>query len=350
MRTLKPEITETRKKKILQTIIYQYITTGKPVSSDNITKNYHLNLSPASIRKIMSDLEKEGFLTHPHTSSGRVPSDKGYRWFVDSLSDLQKLAVTEKRKILDEFRQHMGEMDEVFLKTSQLLSLVSNYTGFVVAPKMDRNKIKTLELVKISEDKVMVLIVTDSGFVKHYILNTGPVVDERMLRYISEIFNEKYSGVALSEFKGKIYEIKDELEKRLKVSEDFMKAFSKNLLSDENEHLYIEGTSNILPALDKKNYDYLSSLIKVLEQKKMLINMLEKDIEKIKGVEVTIGKENKLPALNELSFIKTVYKVGDSPLGVLGIIGPKRMEYSKMISIVNLIGEMTNQLLNKYSK
>jgi len=346
MRILKPEITESRKKKILQTIIYQYITTGKPVSSDNIRK-YGLSLSTASIRKIMSDLDKEGFLTHPHVSSGRVPSDKGYRWFVDNLSDLQKLAVDEKKKILGEYRQRMGELDEVFIKTSQLLSLVSNYTGFIVTPKMDRNKIKNLDLIKVADDKVMVLMVTDSGLVKHHVISAARPVDERMLRYVSEIFNEKYSGTLLSEFKHKIYDIKEELERRIKVSEEFVKAFSKSLAGEDNEQLYIDGTSNILPALDRKNYDNLASLMKVLEQKRQLVDMLEKDIEKIKGVKVTIGEENKLPALNELSFIKTVYSVDNGPLGVLGIMGPKRMEYSRMIAIVNLVGEMTSQLLKK---
>jgi len=339
MRVLKPEANEDRKKRILQTIIYQYITTGKPVSSDTITKSFNLKLSPASIRKIMSDLEKEGLLGHPHTSSGRVPTDKGYRLFVDNISELQKLAVDEKKAIIDEFRLKIKEFDELFLKTSQLLSLVTSYTGFITTPRFDKNKLKTLELIKIDDAKVLMLII-----------KTGYSVDEKMLRYISEMFNDKYSGISMMDFKHKIYDIKDEFESRIKNSEHFIRLFSKDLINLEEEQLYIEGASNILPAMDRRDYDYLSSLVKVLDHKKDLIKMLDKDMEKIKGVEVTIGNENKMPELMELSFIKTVYKVGDSPMGVLGIIGPKRMEYSKMISIVNFIGELTSQSIKKFSK
>jgi len=349
MRVLNPETYKKRKIKTLQTIVYHYINTAKPVSSKAITENYDISLSPASVRKIMAELEKEGYLYHPHTSAGRIPTDKCYRWFVDSIVEMQRLTVEEKRKIIDEFRTKVRELDEILIKTSHLLTEISKYAGFTVTPKLERNRVKNLDIIKIDDDKILVFLVTDTGLIRHRIIRVPFKPDEGYLREITEILNSKFTGVLLSELKYILDEIVDEIKNNQKQTESLVDLVSKNLFEMDEEKVYIEGTSNIAQFLTTKEFNNLSRFWKIIEQKKLLAKILEKDLDKLKGVDVKIGKEHELPELKDVSLIRTVYKIKETPLGVLGIIGPKSMEYSKMISLVDFVSSAVNKLLEKFS-
>ncbi|MFN3966467.1 MAG: heat-inducible transcriptional repressor HrcA [Endomicrobiia bacterium] len=350
MRFLSPEVYQKRKIKTLQTIVYHYINTAKPVSSKAITENYSLSLSSATIRKIMAELEKEGYLYHPHTSAGRVPTDKCYRWFVDSLVEMQKLTLEEKRKILDEFRTKVRELDDILIKTSHLLTVVSNYAGFTVTPKLERNRVKNLDIIKVSDDKILIFVVTDTGLVRHRIIKVPFTVDESYLREITEILNTKFTGILLSELKYTLDEIVYEIKNNQKQTEALLNMISKQIFEMDEEKIYIEGTSNIASLISTPEFNNLSKFWKIIEQKKLLAQILEKDLDKLKGVEVKIGKEHELPELKDISLIRSVYKVKDKPLGVLGIIGPKRMEYSKMISLVDFVTSVVNKLLERIAE
>ncbi len=347
MRILSQEVYKKRKIKTLQTIVYHYINTAKPVSSKAITENYDISLSAATVRKIMAELEKEGYLMHPYTSAGRIPTDKCYRWFVDTFGELQKLTLEEKEKIIDEFRTKVRELDEILIKTSHLLTAISKYAGFSITPKLEKNRVKNFDIIKVSDDKILVFIVTDIGLVRHKIFRVPFYVDENYLREITEILNSSFKGILLSELRYRLNEIVYEIRNNQKQTASLLNIISRQIFEMNHEKIYIEGTSNIMRFLANSEFNKLFRFWDIIEEKKLLTQVLEKDLDKLKGIEVRIGKEHNLPELRDISLIRTVYKMKDKPLGVLGIIGPKRMEYSKMISLVDFVSSVVNKLLER---
>jgi len=348
MRKVDSEVAEQRKEKILQAIIYHYIHTEKPVSSQIINKDYEIDLSSASIRNIMVQLEKEGYLTTQHVSSGRMPTDKGYRWLVDSLMELQSLALEERRKIIEEYKSRINEFNELFVRTSHLLATLSNCAGFVIAPNINKSKLKLLHLMKLAEDRVLVIIVTHQGFVQHNVILTDYDADEHLLNDISQILNEKFKDSTISELTNKLPDIIHEIEYRHKELNKFIKLLSNQLNRQApDDEIFLEGMDKMLPKLKIDDYKKLASFIQLIEHKKLLRQVIEEDFSKMLNTHVTIGKEHHMPELNDVSLIKTVYKLGEEPVGILGIIGPKRMEYPKMISLVNFVASTINKIFNK---
>ncbi|MBU2568079.1 MAG: heat-inducible transcriptional repressor HrcA [Elusimicrobia bacterium] len=347
MRVLRPEISEYRRNKTLQAIVCHYVNTNRPVSSNDITDNYDIGISSASVRKIMFELEKDGFLNHPYSSSGRIPTDKAYRHFVDSTVELQSVAVDERRRITDEYRLRAQELDELLIKTSHLLAVTSKYTGFTIVPKLEKNRVKNFQLVKIAKDKILAIIVTDTGIVRHQVVNVEFEVDERTFDDICFILNEKLANTLLSDLKPGMLMIFDSFNARQEKIRKIVKALSANMMSSADEQIFIDGASNIMSVLEKAVPSDFMSVLRVIEQKKLLAKMLEADIDKLEGVQVLIGLEHKIPELREMSLIRTSYKIGGNPVGVLGIIGPKRMEYSRMISLVDYVGRMVNKMIER---
>ncbi|MEW6040008.1 MAG: heat-inducible transcriptional repressor HrcA [Elusimicrobiota bacterium] len=350
MRIIKPEVAEKRKKEILSTIVYQYLQQGLPVSSDIIHNRYRSDISSALIRKIMAELENEGYLNHPHTSAGRIPTDKAYRWFVDSLMEIMTLAAIERKKIANEFKDRVSEINELFTKTSHLLASVSHYAGFIISPKPLKSKITNIEFIKIFDKKIMILIVTSSGAVKHMFMDYDGEVDENSLKYLSEVVNQNFCGKTLSEFRHRLLDTVEEIERRQSMFTEISREISVRLEKEVEEDLFLEGTSNIIPALEFSGISRLFSLLNFIEHKKSLMKALESDLDKLKGVQITLGGEKPISKLKEISLVRTTYKLGDSPVGVLGIIGPKRMEYPKMASLVNYISGIVNKTLESIYK
>ena len=211
MRKVKPNVQEYRKKRILQAAITHYIKTNKPVSSSIICNKYSISLSSATIRTLVSNLIEEGYLKHVHTSSGCVPTDKGYRYFVDSLIELHDLASIERKRIIEEFQIHMSELDHLFVHASHLLSAVSNYIGFVVEPKIGKNILRNIQLVKISETELLILVITKSGLVRHHRVNVGVPMDENFLSSFNQLLNEKFKEIPITEFGVRLPDIIDEI-------------------------------------------------------------------------------------------------------------------------------------------
>jgi heat-inducible transcriptional repressor len=350
MRILNPEISEFRKKRILYATIYHYIKTNRPVSSNVIAKDYNLGISSATVRIILSELVKEGFLKHTHVSSGCVPTDKGYRYFVDSLTTLHKLAYEERRKVVEELRKHIKEMDDLFIHTSHLLALVSNYAGFVLAPNLLKEKIEYLQLVKIKDDELLLIFVTYSGLVKHQIFKLGIPISDSLVKDISDLMNEKFRNLTLNELKLRLLEIFDEIKQNQMIVSKIVNNIYEQLNYEQEKRIMLDGVSNIIPAMTNLEYNKVYNALQLIEQKKRLADLFEKELELLNNTKISIGKENPYPEFEEMSLIRTSYKIDGTPIGVLGIIGPKRMEYDKMISIVNFIGDMVNKIINEYFK
>jgi heat-inducible transcriptional repressor len=336
------EVLKERKTKILSAVIHHYIKTGKPVGSNVLIGEYNVSISPSAVRSLMADLEEEGYLTHPHTSAGRIPTDKGYRSYVDNLVKLQKFAVEEEERIKKEYEQKHNEIEALLSETSRILSGLSQYTGFVMAPKAQYDEIKNIELVQIAKNELLVVLLTQSGMIKHKKIAASLASEQ--LSKLRSFLNEKLRSVSVAQAQKRIVlEVRDfkqnELE-ILKVAEQISDIFY-NIQDD----VYVDGASNVVEIPDFNDFEPVKSLIKFNEDKERLIEIINKDFD-IKGINVKIGSENTFKELKDLSMITTVYKNGEQAVGVLGIIGPKRMEYQKMMLLVSRVSE----ILNKFFK
>ncbi len=345
MRQIDPKVSEERKNKVLQAVIHHYIKSGKPVGSNILTEDYDFDFSPASIRNMMAELEEEGFLTHPHTSAGRIPTDKGYRNYVNSLIEMQKLVLDEEERVRREYEEKSSELQDLLVQTSKVLSGLSQYTGFVLMPKLDRSSIKYIELIHLSENKILLIIVTDTGLVKHKIIETS--ISKEKLVELNRVLNIKLRGMAILQARQKIIQAIEEAENEQLDILQFAKTLSHEIFNMEEE-LYIEGSSNVLELPEFHDYEPIRCLFRLNENRNLLMHVLEEDMDLDKdGVSVLIGKEASCDELKDLSVVSSVYKEGEKPVGILGIIGPKRMEYPKMMALVSAVSKIVNKILFK---
>lgn len=339
-----------RKQKILQIVIHHFIHTGKPVGSETIIEKNKLGVSPATVRNILASLEKEGYLTHPHTSSGRVPTDKGYRFYVDSLMQLQQLTQEEEQRIEKEYDSQRGALDSVMQETSKMLSILSHYTGFVLTPSPAADRLKRLELVKLDRDRVLAVLVTDAGLIRHKIIEVDQEVNSTELLSINRMLNKSVFGISVNDIGTEIFKrLQQEKNKQVKYISIMEKLVQQAFALDEEGELYLEGTSNILSQPDFADYEKVRNIFKVIDEKKMLCELLEEKVSH-EGIKVIIGEETPCKELQECSIVTSTYRAGDKTLGALGIIGPKRMEYSKMIALVNYFSKLINKTLSRTTK
>ena len=348
MRTLHPKTAETRKRKLLQAVIYHYVRTGKAVGSQVIVDKYNFGLSSATIRNLLVDLEKEGYLIQPHTSAGRIPTDKGYRFYVDSLLEVQSLASAEEEKIKKEYSARTKEFEDLMISTSHMLSSLSHYTGMVLSPRLDKSLLRRLQLIPLGGDQILVVVVSQTGLIRHRVVNLGRPIDNDRLSVISNTLNERLAGLPLSEVRTQILHhieaAQQEQAEAFSLAKDLMReAF--NLRSNDGE-LYVDGRENIFSFPEMNDFSQLTGLLKVFEEKSLLASVLEKAMRK-DGLSVKIGAENHRPELRGVSLVSSTYKMGDNTVGELGIMGPRNMEYGRMIALVEGVTRIVNQVLGK---
>lgn len=341
---------EYRKQRILQAVIHLYIKTGKPVGSSAIVEAFPLNLSSASIRHVLGELEKEGLLTHPHTSAGRIPTDKGYRFYVDSLAEIQRLAIEEELRLREEYESRVREIEQVMFSTSRLLSTLSRCTGFILAPRLEDSKLRHLELMSLDPNRLLAILVSETGHVRHEIfISEDQPFDPHMVRELNALLNEKLRGLPFSGIQDQLNMFLSDLENERLRTWKTIKEISKRLFNTEfEEQLYVDGANNILSFPEFQDSKHLTSLVNFMDKRKTLIDILSHEMdEQIKGPRIKIGSENEAPELKDLSLVSTTYNQSGRPVGVLGILGPKRMEYDKMIAIVNTVSQLLNRVLDR---
>ncbi|WP_372519147.1 heat-inducible transcriptional repressor HrcA [Candidatus Ruminimicrobiellum ovillum] len=342
MRQISESILQERKARVLYAVIHEYIKTGKPVGSSVLEQKYKFNLSPATLRNLMAELEKDGYLTHPHTSAGRIPTDAGYKAYVNSLVELQRLAVEEEERIKQEYEKKTKEIESLLSQTSKILSGLSNYTGFITAPKTKVNEIRNIELMQVSKSQVMVILLTKTGIVKHKMINLS--VDSEELYELKKFLNNKLRGLTIEEASKRLIV---EVEKYQDKQNDMLQLAEQicSVIDSIQEDIYVDGTSNVLSVPDFTDFESAKSLMKLNEDKDRLIEIIGKDLDEA-TVNVKIGGQD-LSELKNLSVVKTSYSYGDKIVGVLGIIGPKRMDYDKMMALVNSVSNIVNGFLLK---
>lgn len=335
------ELTE-REKAILRAIIQHYILNAHPVGSRTIAKylENELKLSPATIRNIMADLEDMELITHPHTSAGRIPTDKGYRFYVNSLMEIGELNEQEKRVVNENL---IPTNPEIVLKdASKIIGLISRYLGIVQIPYLFNLTILKIELIKLSQNKLLVVIAFDSNIVRTISLEANFDFDEKLLDSISSLINERLSGRKLQDIKENFAEIiADSQYFDTPIIRLFIDSVDKLFeLYSATEKVHLSGTHNLLTFPEFADYSKIRGIIELVENEDLIVHLLEKTN---KDIKVLIGEEMENELLSEYSLIASTYRIG-SVSGSIGLIGPKRMDYSKMIALVLHISQTINNL------
>ncbi len=335
-----------RKKNILCAVIKDYINTALPVSSNTISRSHNIGLSPATVRNIMAELEEMGYLTQPHTSAGRAPTDKGFRFYVDTLLEHRQLNKKEQERIKDLYTLNRFDINEIMMDTSRILSLFSENMGIVLSPKLANTKIKKLELVLVKEGCIMVIIVSGSGVVYNRIVNIKDKIKQSDIDRMSNFLNTIASGLTLNRLKIKILgEMKKEknlFDRLLKRALEIGK--TAVMEAEVKEDIYIGGRANILNQPEFKDFKTMKRLLKTFEEKHVLINILDQCMDS-RGLQVLIGSENEETAVSGCTLITMPYAFYGEPSGTLGVIGPTRMDYAKVIPLVEYTAGLVSNVL-----
>ena len=341
-----------REKNILRHVIQQFILTASPVGSQNIAKKFNLKISPATIRNIMADLEEAGFIDHPHTSAGRVPTDKGYRYYVDSLMDLQELRKSEIGMINKNLESNTFETEELIRITSILLSSITHQLACVSYPKLETGTLEKLQIVSLTSSRILVIITIKSGMVKTITLELSSDIKPSHIESVQSLLNEKLAGLTFNEirstFKERFKDVEEDQKPIIRVFVDSVDKIFKDV--KRNESLVITGAKNVVKQPEFEDPQRFQGIIELIEDKDVIIHVMEKSNDNSPGeVYISIGRENEMEILHEYSFVSKEYKLGDFS-GSLGIIGPKRMEYSRVIAIVDYMAKvLTEFLINSQS-
>lgn len=333
-----------RERNILRYIIQQFILTATPVGSRNITRKYDIGVSPATVRNIMADLEESGFIGHPHTSAGRTPTDKGYRFYVDSLMNIQRLRISEKGFIEKELPQINTDTNEILRIASALLSSITRQLAYISYPKFESGTLQKLQLIQLSSTKILVVISITSGLVKTIALEINSEIGSKQIENVQQILNEKLGGLSLKEIRSTFSErLKDLNNDDGSIVRLFFDSVDK-IFSDvgDKDNIYITGAKNIIRHPEFEDPERFQSIVELIEDKDIIIHIMEKSNDNDR-IFISIGSENEDKKLDDYSFISKEYKYGDIS-GTLGIIGPKRMEYSKIVATVDYISKMLTDI------
>ncbi|AFN74694.1 heat-inducible transcription repressor HrcA [Melioribacter roseus P3M-2] len=339
-----------REKAILRFVIHQFILTANPVGSRNISKKYNIGLSPATIRNIMADLEELGYLDHPHTSAGRVPTDKGYRVYVDSLMEPPYLDRKTKEVIDANLNAHPSyETDDLLKITTSILSNLTDQLAMVTYPKIEQAKLERIQIVRLSSTRILVVVTIQSGLIRTITLELDAEIEEENIETVQLFLNERLSGLKFSEIRSTIAErIKDIDETKYKpIVRVFLDSVDRIFTDISSDKVVVKGAKNILKQPEFADHEQFQSVIELIENKDIIIHVLDKKRQTQKDdLVISIGKENQDEKLSEYSMITKEYKIGDLE-GTVGIMGPKRMNYSKIIAAVVYIANQLTEELTK---
>ena len=335
-----------REKNILRYIIQQFILTASPVGSRNIARRYNVGFSPATIRNIMSDLEESGYINHPHTSAGRIPTDKGYRFYVDTLMDIQELRNSEKGLINKGLETNILETDELLRITSVLLSSITKQLACVSYPKLETGSLEKLQIISLSSTRILVVISIKAGLVKTITLELTSEINPNQIESVQRLLNEKLSGLTFNEiratFTERLKDIEEDHKPIIRLFIDSLDKIFKDVRKTDN--LFITGAKNVIKQPEFESPENFQSVIELIEDKDIIIHILDKYETFDNQVFISIGSENENKKLDEYSLVTKEYQLGDIS-GTLGVIGPKRMEYPKIIAIVDYMAKMITEIL-----
>lgn len=330
---------------ILQVIIEDFIQSAQPIGSRSLSKKEEITFSSATIRNEMSDLEDLGFIEKTHTSSGRVPSEKGYRYYVDHLLSPQDLQKNEIKLLKSLYAERIYELEKVVQKSASILSELTNYTAIVLGPKVKDHKLKKIEIVPLNLETAIAIIITDTGHVENHLITLPSSVDISEIEKMVNILNDRLTGVSIADLKNKIYkEVAVLLKQHLYNYEALVAAITESFTTTKPAKLFFGGKINMLRQPEFHDVHKVHSLLSMIEQEQGFYELMKQNSN---GITVKIGRENQLSALEDCSLITATYSVGVEQVGTLAILGPTRMEYSRVISLLSTFSNDLTALLTK---
>ena len=337
-----------RKKKILYAIIKTYLETGEPVGSRTISKYADLKLSSATIRNEMSDLEEMGYILQPHTSAGRIPSDKGYRFYVDHLMEEKNREVDDMKKFVIE---HTEKVDQVLQQVAKMLAANTNYATMVSAPSYHRNKVKFIQLSNVNEEQILAVIVTEGNLVKNKIIPVSEPIDNETMLKLNILLNSNLNGLALQDINlGTIAKLKEQAGIHSDIISDVLDTVAETMGQDEDIRIYTSGTTNLFkyPELSDST-EKASELISTFEEKQQLASLVTENLleDKSTGIQVYIGNESPIQTMKDCSVVTATYELGEGIRGTIGIVGPKRMDYEKVMDNLKVLKNSLDGILDR---
>jgi len=338
-----------RQRLILNAIIDDYIRSAEPVGSRSISKRGDVGYSPATIRNDMSDLEELGYLEQPHTSAGRIPSHKGYRYYVDHLIHVNEMPKKEVERIKLFFAERIQQQEEIIRQVAMILAEMTNYTSIVLQPELYHTSLKHMQIIPINENQAVMIVVTSTGHVENKLIALPKDIPVSEVEKMVNILNAKLSGVSMMQLNSKLYnEIGAELSRYVSRYQELIKILDTTLVMEDEGRVYLSGATNIMNQPEFRDVDKIKSLFTLLEEQDTLAKML---VPSESGIHVRIGTENNMDAINQCSLITATYTIEGQTLGTIGILGPTRMEYGRVISLMQYVSkEMANIITMKYHK
>ncbi len=336
-----------RSQNILEAIVKDYIASAEPVGSRAITRRHSFNLSPASVRNVMSDLEEMGFLCSPHTSAGRIPTEKGFHYYIDSLLQVRDLSDAEKQNLLSSYRFQGMKMDDVMQEVGRVMSGLANYTGLVMAPKFASTVFRQIEFIRLSHGRLLVIYVSESGLVQNKVIDADPSLTNRELEQISNYLNRELTGMSIPQVRAKIAKQLQQERSRYDQLQKRALNLSSAALQDEGQELvFVSGTSLMLEQPEFSTPEQMKRILRTLESKQQLIELLDRS-QQADGVQIFIGNQSSHAEIDGCSLITSKFSNKKGAIGTLGVIGPMRMDYSQVIPIVDFTAQLVSRILER---
>jgi len=340
-----PEL-DRRKNSILGTVVYEYIATGEPVGSAMLTQKYNLGISPATVRAEMAALEDEGYLDQPHTSAGRVPSDRGYRYYVDRLMLPEILGAKEREQIHSELSRARTQLDSAVDHASHILSDLTRNIAFAIAPRLDQQIYRHLQLIWVNPRSVHVVLVTDLGLAAQVTIDLAEDVEPDQVTRACNNYNAHLNGRRLSDITaGALVELTRTTPLPIDLVRAIANLFAVHGEAEAERRLFAGGANNLLDQQEFRDFRKLRAILELLEEQRTLYGWLQDSL-RHEGATVSIGHELGSADMNECSVVTVPYKVGDRNAGALGVLGPRRMHYARLIALVNYVAESLNSLFH----
>ena len=335
-----------RKTKILDAIIRNYLATGEPVGSRTISKCSDLNLSSATIRNEMSDLEELGYIIQPHTSAGRIPSDKGYRFYVDHLIQEKEREVSEMKEFVIEKTE---KMEQVLRQVAKLLANNTNYATLVSAPSYHKNKIKFIQLSAVDENQLLAVIVMNNNIVKNQMIELTESLDNETLLKLNILLNTSLNGLALTEINlATIARLKEQAGIHSSIVSDVLDALAQTFSEEEDLQIYTSGATNILKYPELTASESAAKLLSAFEEKEELVSLVTESLsDEETGIQVYIGNEAPIQTMKDCSVVTATYDLGEGVKGTIGIVGPKRMDYENVMHNLKTLKSQLDGIFNK---
>ena len=331
----------------MHTIIKTYLETGEPVGSRTISKYTDLNLSSATIRNEMADLEDLGYIIQPHTSAGRIPSDKGYRWYVDMLMEEKEQEVTEMR---EQMLEKADKMDQILKQAAKVLASSTNYATMVSAPTYNRNKLKFIQLSQVDDNQIIAVIVMEGNIIKNKIVTVEEALSNENLLKLNMLLNTALNGMSIEEINlGMIARLKEQAGNHSEVIGDVLDAVATTIQVDNDMEIYTSGATNVFKYPELSDSQSAKEIINAFEEKQLLQEIVTETLskEENKGIQVYIGNETPMSSMKDCSVVTATYELGEGMQGTIGIIGPKRMDYEHVMKTLKTLMNELDEIFHK---